>query len=288
MRHYFHLFIFVLLGTVPVAAQPAWKRGDEVRGQTIELTGKQAENISRIVSNMPWLQEDEIYGKGKYLYVIYTPSCSISQDFYDKTRKISDKVKIRWIPVDPEGSLNSMYEQRNGKTVRAAFKTSRIPPDQDAARTKRINTYSMGALSFLLIGQMLSPDGNIYYPTLVYGTPEKLHISVGPVDDINKLLASIPDTEQPQEPEAVVLGANKIDIIPVSSASTYTNNGKEKVTLHLAADKDAVVIGGLPSGEEWPLPITGATQNGFIVSEIAHGGAIFIHDPDFTEQLLKK
>lgn len=147
---------------IPALAE-GWpsSKGDDPRGLTLELKDKQAENVLRLVGNLPWLPD----GKegDKVLYVIYTPTCPISQRLYDATRKLTDKVQIRWIPVDPDGSLNSMYEQRNADMVRRAFKSSQVPPDTDTVKTANINTYSVAGISYMLVAQILSLDGNVYF-----------------------------------------------------------------------------------------------------------------------------
>lgn len=262
-------------------------KGDDPRGLTLELKGKQAENVLRLVGNLPWLPD----GKegDKVLYVIYTPTCPISQRLYDATRKLTDKVQIRWIPVDPDGSLNSMYEQRNADTVRRAFKSSQVPPDTDAVKTANINTYSVAGISYMLVAQILSPDGNVYFPTLIYGTPEKTSISIGPVKNIDKLVEGLPATQPVQQPEALGLGAIRTEIVPTPALTQYVNKGKERVPLRLAADKNGIEVGGIPPGQSWPLPVKGVTGNGFVAFQIsANGAPVFVEDPEFVQNSSKK
>ncbi len=282
---------FVLAAT-PLSAKDGWPRskGDDARGLTREMTGKYSEVTMRIVRNLPWLpdgKESKAGEKQKYLYVIYTPSCPISQEFYDSTRKLAETMQIRWIPIDPDGSLNSMYEQRTAETVRRAFKSSMVPPDNDTKKTEAIQTYNMAGIAYLLVGQMVSPDGNLYFPTMIYGTPEKAFVTIGPAKDLKKLVANIPETEEPQQPEALTLGATKPEIVRPSSIPMYVNKGKERVALRMAPDKNSIEVGALAPGDKWEGPINGVTKNGFVAFAVSSKGApIYAEDPDFVQSIL--
>lgn len=294
MRQFLCSLFLIIFMVQSGFAEQGWpkNKSEDPRGLTNTLTGKHAENMMRLVSNLPWLPDPDNKEKNskKYLYVIYTPSCSISQEFYKASRKFADKVQIRWIPVDPEGgSLNSMYEHRTGETVRKAFNTSMVPPDKDPKKTENINMYSSAGIAYLLLGQILSPDQILYFPTLVYGTPEKAFVTIGPVKNLDKLVKGLPETTETEEPEAVGLGAQKTDILIVKSAPLYKNEGKERAAIRLVPDSKGVDIGGFLPGKSWPLPVKGVTENGFVAFVVSSKGApIFIEDPEFVKRVLAK
>lgn len=290
MRRFLCFLIpFLLLATSSHAAGWPKAKGGDPRGLTREITGGEAATTMRIMGNLPWLPQGKGGEQKKYLYVIYTPTCEFSQGMYNSLGNITDDVEIRWIPIDPAGSINSMYEERTAETVRRAFKSSQVPPDGDVKKSANINTYTMAAISYLLTSQMLSPDGNLYFPTLIYGTPEKASITIGPVKDLKKIVASLQSSDQPATPEAVTLGALKTEVLPVPAGTMLANKGTETMAMRLAPDANAIRIGGIPAGGDWPLPVAGVTKNGYVAFKISSGGApIFVEAPEFAQSFLKK
>lgn len=286
-RLVYSLFLMVFIAFPALAEGWPLSKGGDPRGLTRELKGGLADNAFRLIDNLPWLPD----GKegDKVLYVIYTPTCPFSQKLYDATRKLTDKVQIRWIPVDPDGSLNSMYVHRDPETVRRAFKSSQIPPDGDKTKTANINAYTAAGISYMLLARILSPDGNVYFPTLIYGTPEKISLSIGPVENISNIIEGLPSTQPTQQPEATTLGAIDPPVIIPTSETIYVNKSKARVALHLVADENSNEIGAILPGVRWPLPIQGITKDGFVVFQVSPKGAsIFIYDPEFVQSASRK
>ena len=289
-RHlsFFLLTTFLALSTVSPSLAWSPEAAEDARGEIATYTGNHAKNMMTIVENLPWLPDGK--DTGKYLYVFFSPGCQFSKELFKETRALTDSMQIRWIPVDADGDLNSMYEERNSDTIKKAFTTMRVPSDRDKKKTAAINSYAVAGITWLTAGQMASPDGNVYFPTLIYGTAEKATVGIGPLEDMKKFIADIPVVEVKKDfsPESIELATKKIEIIPVPEFAEYENKGKDVAEIKLLPLKEAARTGGISAGDKFPIPVAGVTRSGFVAFVITEKkDCIFVEDPAFVENALK-
>ncbi|MEN3931366.1 hypothetical protein WJT86_09885 [Microvirga sp. W0021] len=290
MKKIYMAALALILSFSPSFAATEWgKFKGEPRGLTLTLEGKKAENLLKVVSNLPWISDGKDAPKQKYLYVLYQPTCSYSQALFKETRKITAQsdIQIRWIPISPDGSLNSLYENRNVETLKEAFENQQIPYVKDTKKSANINAYALSGLTLMLYAKHFSPDGNLYFPTMIYGNSEKTFVTIGPAKDMKKLLDSIPETESTKIPEAISLGATKPELTKIKPIENYKNESGKRVAIRLYPDKNAADIGGLLPGDEWPQPTNSVSKNGFIAFQIStQGSYMFIEDEEFVKRAL--
>ncbi|MDL2279704.1 hypothetical protein LJC15_03450 [Desulfovibrio sp. OttesenSCG-928-G11] len=269
--------LFLSLASVPALA---WDSKD--------FSGDDSARLMSVMDNLAYIADGD--DNGRHLYVLFSPDCSASKAFYDVALKNPGKVQIRWIPVDPSGDLNSMFEEAGTDILKDAFVKSEIPGDVDPGRTAAIARYNNAALFWLCLCEMIAPDSNLAFPTFVYGSKDKASVFIGMNSDINfdKFIAPVPDTGATALPDALRFAGESIDLSPTPQIKEYAP-GSESKTVRAFPAPDAVKLGSVKANTTLPVPVVGVTKNGYLaIDMLGTKTYLFIEDEAAAQAALAK
>lgn len=253
-----------------------------------DFSGDDAQRLMSVMDNLAYIADGE--DNGKHLYVLFSPDCSASRAFYDVARKNPGKVQVRWIPVDPQGDLNSMFEKSDADIIADAFVKSELPGDVDPKRTAAIARYNTSALLWLCLCEMISEDTSLAFPTFVYGSKDKARVSIGMDSDMNfdTFIAPIPNTGATEQPDALRFAGEAIDLVRTTHIKEYAP-GSESKTVRAFPAKDAVKLGVIKANATLPVPVVGVTQNGYLAIDMLGSQTyLFIEDEAAARAALTK
>lgn len=272
-------------------ASPAGAGDWNSDGDRLTEKGLGAKNLIEFAENMPWIADGK--DTGKYLYVLADAGCSASAELYEKTRKYTDDVQIRWIFVDPqgEGTYNSLYEERTPEALKEAFTARRLPADKDPARGAKIELYVLKAVAAMLMNKSIAPGMDGFgYPTLIYGDSETAAVSIGfEPRTLFAVIKSIPAVPVKENfvPEALTADQGAHPLLPLPAGYRYTNSHAENAPYFLMPDTKSPRVGSVLPAVESPLDCMGVTESGFIAMQITkNGGNIYCFDPEEVKKIL--
>lgn len=173
----------ILLGMAIALPATALERGKKLTISDKEL----GQELISSVENAIWAADGS--NARKPVYVIYGTDCSISQDLFNKTRGLSEKVQLRWIA---SSGTNAAYvvDRRNSASVGKSF--SGGGSLSDTAKAQRFSDYNESipsSISYLL--RDLDASGKFAYPTLVYSTPRGVKVVSGTPDNIAAIAGEV-------------------------------------------------------------------------------------------------
>lgn len=249
------------------------------------VTGEQAKNMKNVFANLGWLADGP--DTGKHLYVFFSPGCIYCKVLFDETRKRTDGIQLRWIPLAPDGSLDGLYENSGMDAVAKAFDEGQSRAGKNAERAKRIRQYTVGAIQFYLAAGLLtdSPQG-LGLPTLLYSEKDTFAISIGMPSNLKEMLKNIPQGDANAAdfvPAAYALADKPYKLLPLKS-KTYSNTHKKTVSAFLAPFDGSPQIGSVLPGS-MDLPALGVTADGYVALSLdGKTPACFLLDKDFVEK----
>ena len=281
------LSLFTLLCFVS-SASAEWNSAKDVNTEE----GLGAVIFMSFAENMPWIADGT--DTGKYLYVIGEAGCSATVQLYKLSRKYTKDMQIRWIFLDGtgEGTYNSMYETRTPEAVKDLLEKELLPDDKDPKKTAKVDQYVLKAMSIFIFRQVITADGNIYFPTLIYGNKEKATIQVGlDPSGLGELIASIPTVPVDKDfvPLALTADQDAVPLKPLPKDYKYVNNTAENTPMYMMPDEKAPRVGSIPPKLDWPIPCVGFTESGFIAMKVLDsGGCVYCYNPEEVKRLLEK
>lgn len=289
MKKLFSLLVLSLLFAFALPASAEWDSG----GSTNTLGDFDAKIVMDFVENMPWIADGE--DTGKYLYVLADAGCTYTKQLYTMTRKYAKDVQIRWIFIDgmAEGTYNSLYEERTPKALDDAFMSQTLPEDKNPERAAKIDKYVLKGFALMLMRGIIAPAPDRFaFPTLIYGTPEKVTIDLGlnvsGLDGIMKSLPVVP-VKKDFTPLAVTADESQIKLLPLPKGYTYTNKNAENAPMFMMPDQNTPRLGSILAKAEWPVPCAGVTEDGYIAMQaMPNGGYVYCYDPVEVKRVLEK
>jgi hypothetical protein len=279
------LFMALFLLSPHIAAAGPLDDLDEVEGHAAAV-------LWDVLAYLPWIAEGE--DNGQYVYILYSPTCPYSEQIYKGTRNWKgDRPQLRWILLDPELELNSVYESPTPEILAMMFEEEAIPEDKRPKRNERINVYTQFALSNLANNKILpaEPEG-ISMPTFILGSREKIWVQPGYSDDWRKVFAAAPKgtAADARGPNIMLHADEELKILPVQKGLGYANETGEKVMAKIGPFDDAPSFGALDPGATLPGEyLVGVTEDGYVL--IGHSDARIegvVKDPQFVQKALKK
>lgn len=252
----------------------------EMTGKTGILTEGHAENALQILERMPWIEEGTQKGQGKYLYVFFNPASSTSKDIYTKTRPYLNQVNIRWIPIRTDKTnVNGLYETCTPQALADAFDKGVMPKIRNQEQMNTVENMTFTGFILMRGGRLLSPEGESYFPTMIYGDSDKLSVVSAPIH-IEWMMNNIPLT-QPKitQPTIVELAKRQpFTLHRVKEDTRYQTQEGERAPMLLYPSEDAVRVGSLGSDNP-PVIIDGMTDNGYLAIDFnGMGNFIYIKD----------
>lgn len=262
------LLLLMYLGVAH--AEVIWpeKADDKMIGKIGVLTENHSKNILGVLESMPWIEEGIQKGEGKYMYVLYTPTSTASQELYSKTRSYLDQVNIRWIPIiRGENSVDGLYETRTPEALANAFQSNIIPDIKDQDYVSLLSNMTFTGFIYLRSGSFFSPEAKSYFPTVIYGDANKLSIDIAP-NSIEDIISNIPITLQNiDKPSIADLAKKSFKLYSVEKNARYHNESDKLAPIYLYPGVDGVKLGSL--GGSFPESIISKiTNNGYIAFDI--------------------
>ena len=261
----------------------------EMTNKTGTLTEGHAKNALQILEKMPWIEEGAQKGQGKYLYVFFNPASSTSKDLYTKTRPYLNYVNIRWIPIrTDETNVNGLYETRTPQALADAFNKGVMPKIRNQKQMNAVENMTFTGFIMLRGGRMLSPEGESYFPTMIYGDSDKLSV-VSASNYIEGMMNNIPLTmPNITQPTIVELAERQpVTLHRFKEDTRYQTQEGERAPMLLYPSEDAVRTGSLGSDNP-PVIIDGMTDNGYLAIDFnGMGNFIYIKDDPSIIRLSK-
>ena len=246
------------------------------------LTENHSANILRIFESMPWIEEGSQQGEGKYLYILYTPNSQESHALYAQTRDFLDQVNIRWIPIQRgDFIIDGLYETRTPIALKNAMTKGIIPAVQDVDRTQRISSMTFTSFIYLRAANILSPETQSYFPTVIYGDKDNLTIEIEP-HNIPALIQNISlSTPSTHHMTIEALAAEPVTRFPVKKFAYFTNESSTPTEVFLHPSKNSLYLGTLDN----TLPISGITDNGYMAVDLIDGTGRYIYLKYFEDNI---
>ncbi|WP_077929150.1 hypothetical protein [Wohlfahrtiimonas populi] len=272
---YLNKSMLLLLMYLGVAhAEVIWpeKTDDKMIGKIGVLTENHSKNILGVLESMPWIEEGIQKGEGKYMYVLYTPTSTASQELYSKTRPYLDQVNIRWIPIiHGENSVDGLYETRTPVALANAFQSNIIPDIKDQEYVNLLSSMTFTGFVYLRAGTFFSPEAKSYFPTVIYGDANKLSIDIAP-NNVEDVIGNIPVTSQRiAKPSIAELAKKKFKLYNVEKNARYVNQSDDFVPYFLYPSQDGIGLGAFSVDDPSNL-ISGITDNGYIALDLSGRG----------------
>ena len=127
----------------------------------------------------------------KPVYVIYGTDCPISQDLFERSRVLSNKVQLRWIASSGAGAAY-VADRRNAASVSKSFSGGGPLSNADGAqRAANYNDIIPSSISYLT--RKLDASKGLAYPTLIYRTPRGVKVVSGTPDNIAAISSEVLD-----------------------------------------------------------------------------------------------
>ena len=289
MKKLSSLLLLLLLFTFVTPAQAEWNAAKDSN----TLGDPEAKILLDFVENMPWIADGA--DTGKYLYVLADAGCQYTKQLYTMTRKYTKDVQIRWIFVDgmAEGTYNSLYEERTPEALNDAFMSLTLPADKNPEQSAKIDQYVLKGFIVMIMRGLVAPAPDRFaYPTLIYGTPEKVIVDSGlDVSGLGTVMTSLPVVPVKKDfvPLALTADESKVKLLPVPAGYKYTNNSTENAQLYMMPDQNAPRLGALLAKVESPFPCVGMTEDGFIAMKLEPTNShIYCYDPAEVKRVQEK
>ena len=256
-----------------------------------EVKGRHAGILLGALSYMPWIADGK--DNGQHVYILYSPTCGYSEQIYKETRAWKgDRPQLRWIPLDGQLELNSLFEALTPDTLAMMFDEEAIPEDRHPARNERLNGYLQFTLGLLANNKVIPTrsDRQMSMPTFILGTSEKLWVQRGYSDDWRKVFSAAPKGT-PTDAQAPNLRNHisaELKILPLPKGLGYKNETGEKIGVVVAPYADAPQIATIDPGVSVTADyILGVTQDGFVLVGMSDTRIeMVIKDPQFTAKAL--
>lgn len=252
------------------------------------ISGDMAKKTLNTLQNMAWIADGK--DTGRYVYVLYSPSCTYCDLLFDKTRAFTDKYQFRWILVELDGAARNLYEKPEVDSIRAIFKKDELPEEKNPERNARINEATANGFFFLMMQQSLTDNPTRFgFPALVYGDGNKLSTIIGMPQDIAKALEQVPTVPAGKGtiPAAFALAERDVQFQPIPDQE-YENRHTTPVPVRMMPFRDAPQVATLKPGKLPGLTVTGVSPDGFVYIFIdTFEPRLYIEDQDFVDRVIK-
>lgn len=267
------------------SADMKWSSQNPNSSPVNTLTEGHAKNFFHLISNLPWTEEGLKQEKGKVMYVLYFPECPASKDFYKETRKILDQVTIRWIPFTGDDHIAGLYETRTPEALKTAFTKEVLPKVVDKKVTETMVNSSVLGVAMFQAAKVYAPDGNMYFPTVIYGDENNAWVSISP--DVDTLVKKIPETTLSKMPLMVEKAKVAVKLLPVKKPINYQNTKEGFASVMLFPAADGIRIAGFDKTIS-PLPVAGYTEDGYVaIDALGKQVYMYVQDPEFVKANFK-
>lgn len=262
-------------------AESIWPEAidDDMVGKIGQHTDNHAFNMLKLLESMPWIEEGNQQGEGRYIYVLYSPFAQKSREFYTKTRAYLDQVNIRWIPIiQGKTNVDGLYETRTPAALENAMLNSIIPTVMEPNVTNIVSNMTFTGFIYIRAAAMLSPEASSYYPTVIYGDHKKISVNIAPFAfDVQEIIDDVPlTTPNTSFPTMMELAKRPIELYKVDEHVNYLNESDQLATIFLYPSEDGVSIGAL-DGDRNPDVISGMTPNGYAAIDVnGRGNYIYL------------
>lgn len=251
----------------------------EMAGKVGTLTSNHADYVMNYLESAPWIEVGSQQGKGKYLYVLYTPNSVDSQALYQHLKPYVDQVNVRWIPIIAGGlNVDGLYEKRTPETLARLFDESLMAIAQGSEALKRLSSMTFTGFIYLRSLNAFSPESQSYFPTVLYGDSHQVMVDILPdVESLDQLIAQIPVTmPNTNQPNMAELAQVAHQIYPVKSTMRYMNDSNQANPVYLSPSEDSVQVNTFRYDRNSYL-ISGITDNGYIAMDInGQGNYLYI------------
>lgn len=228
------------------------------RGRQLLITEKvPAQNLLSTVQNAIWAADAQPTKQEKVIYVVYSPQCAWSRQFFAEHQALNSAVKFHWIPATWVPGSASVVEQRDLSAVAKAFEGEQPYSISQLAAYMRV-LYNQGVQNS--INYLLSPyanDRTFAYPTLIYPSADGVKVIAGQPQDMQAVLNDVIAVKTPATPQGLATSELSIAITD-ASVTTYTNRTGKTVKLYALPSEKAPVVETL--GADYQLPATGKTE----------------------------